>query len=52
MDTLLDNSDMKIFTDGSSVVWDVKQKTDYAMVVVGQVLKAKSLSPGTLGRDS
>ena len=51
MDTLLDNSDMKIFTDGSSVVWDVKQKTDYAMVV-GQVLKAKSLSPGTLGRDS
>ena len=50
-DTLLDHSDMKLFTDGSSVVWDGKQKTDYAMVVAGQVLKPKSL-PGTPGRDS
>ena len=50
-ETPLDNPDMEIFTDGSSVVWDGKQKTDYAMVVAGQVLKPKSL-PGTPGRDS
>ena len=52
MGTLSDHSDMKLFTDDSSVVWDGKQKTDYAVVVAGQVLKPKSLSPGIPGRDS
>ena len=43
MDTPLDNSDMEIFTDGSSFVWDGKRKAGYAMVTAEQVLEAKSL---------
>ena len=47
MDTLLDNPDMTIFTDGSSFVWDGKHKAGYAMVTAEQVLEAKSLPQGT-----
>ena len=43
MDTPLDNPDMEIFTDGSSFVRDGKQKAGYAVVMVEQVLEAKSL---------
>ena len=47
MDTLLDNPDMTIFTDGSSFVQDGKRKAGYAMVTAEQVLEAKSLPQGT-----
>ena len=47
MDTPLDNSDMEIFTDGSSFVQDGKRKAGYIMVTAEQVLEAKSLPPGT-----
>ena len=43
MDTPLDNPDTEIFTDGSSFVRDGKQKAGYAVVMVEQVLEAKSL---------
>ena len=46
-DTPLDNPDMKIFTDGSSFVWDGKHKAGYAVVTAEQVLEAKSLPQGT-----
>ena len=46
MDTPLDNSDMEIFTDDSSFVWDGKRKMGYWVVMAEQVLEAKSLSPG------
>ena len=46
MDTPLDNSDMEIFTDGSSFVWDGKWKTGYAVVMAGQVSGTKSLTSG------
>ena len=47
MDTPLDNSDMEIFTDGSSFVWDGKHKAGYAMVTAEKVLEAKYLPQGT-----
>ena len=47
MDTPLDNPDMEIFTDGSSVLWDGKCKAGYAMVMAEQVLEAKSLPQWT-----
>ena len=47
MDTLLDNPDMEIFTDGSSFVRDGKHKAGYTMVTAEQVLEAKSLPQGT-----
>ena len=47
MDTLLDNPDMTIFTDGSSFVQDGKRKAGYAVVTAEQVLEAKSLPQGT-----
>ena len=43
MDTLLDNPDMEIFTDGSSFVRDGKRKAGYAVVIAEQVLEAKYL---------
>ena len=43
MDTLLDNPDMDIFTDGSSFFWDGKHKAVYTLVTAEQVLEAKSL---------
>ena len=46
MDTPLDNSDIEIFTDVSSFVKDDKQKASYTIVIVKQVLEAKSLPPG------
>ena len=46
MDTPLDNSDMEIFTDDISFVWDGKRKMGYWVVMAEQVLEAKSLSPG------
>ena len=45
MYTPLDNSDMGIFTDGSSFVWDGKQKAGYAVVTSEQVLEVKFLPP-------
>ena len=47
MDTPLDNTDMGIFADGSSFIWDGKCKAGYAVVTAEQVLEAKSLPPGT-----
>ena len=47
MDTPLDNSDMEIFTDGSSFVRDGKHKAGYTVVTAEQVLEAKSLPQGT-----
>ena len=47
MDTPLDISDMEIFTDGSSFVWDGKRKAGYTVVTAEQVLEAKSLPQGT-----
>ena len=47
MDTLLDNPDMEIFTDGSSFVRDGKHKSGYALVTAEQALEAKSLPQGT-----
>ena len=47
MDTLLDNPDMEIFTDGSSFVRDGKRKVGYVVVKAEQVLEAKSLLQGT-----
>ena len=47
MDTSLENSDMEIFTDGSSFVRDGKPKAGYAMVTAEHVLKTKSLPQGT-----
>ena len=47
MDTPLDNSDIKIFTDGSSFVRDGKRKEGYTVVAAEQVLEAKSLPQGT-----
>ena len=47
MDTPLDNSDMEIFTDGSSFVQDGKRKAGWAVVTAEQVLEAKSLPQGT-----
>ena len=44
MDTSLDNSDIEIFTDASSLVKDDKQKASYTIVIVKQVLEAKSPS--------
>ena len=46
MDTLLDNPDMEIFTDGSSFVRDRKRKAGYPVVMAEQVLEAKSLPQG------
>ena len=43
MDTPLDNPDLEIFRDGSSFVQDGKHKAGYAVVMVEQVLEAKSL---------
>ena len=43
MDTPLDNPDMEIYTAGSSFVRDGKCKAVYAMVMVEQILEAKSL---------
>ena len=43
MNTPLDNSDMDIFTDGSSFVWDGKWKAGYAVVTSEQLLEVKSL---------
>ena len=37
MDTPLDNSDMDIFTDGSSFVQDGKHEAGYAVVMAQQV---------------
>ena len=45
MYTPLDNSDMGLFTDGSSFVWDGKQKAGYAVVTSEQVLEVKFLPP-------
>ena len=47
MDTPLDNSNMEIFTDGSSLVQDGKHKAGYAMATAEQVLEAKFLPQGT-----
>ena len=47
MDTPLDNLDMEIFTDGSSLVWNGECKAGYALVIAEQVLEAKSLPQGT-----
>ena len=47
MDTLLDNPDMEIFTDGSSFVRDGKHKAGYPMVTAEQVSETKSLLQGT-----
>ena len=47
MDTPLDNSDMEIFTDGSSFVRAGKHKAGYTVVTAEQVLEAKSLPWGT-----
>ena len=47
MDTPLDNSNMEIFTDGSSLVQDGKHKAGYAMATAEQVLEAKSLPQRT-----
>ena len=47
MDTPLDNPDMEIFTDGSSLVRDGECKADYTVVTAEQVLEAKSLPQGT-----
>ena len=47
MDTPLDNSDMEIFTDGSSFVRDGKHKAGYTVVTAEQVLEAKSLPQET-----
>ena len=47
MDTLLDNPDMEIFTDGSSFVRDGKHKAGYTMVTAEQVSETKSLLQGT-----
>ena len=47
MDTPLDNPDMEIFTDGSSLVWNGECKAGYALVTAEQVLEAKSLPQGT-----
>ena len=46
MDTPLDNPDMEIFTDGSSLVRDRKHKAGYPVVTAEQVLEAKSLPQG------
>ena len=46
-DTLLDNSDMNVFIDGSSFVRDGKWKASYSVVLSEQVLEAKSLLPNT-----
>ena len=46
MDTPLDNPDMEIFTDGSSLVQDRKHKAGYPVVTAEQVLEAKSLAQG------
>ena len=43
MDTPLENPDMEIFTDGSSLVQDRKHKAGYPVVTAEQVLEAKSL---------
>ena len=43
MDTPLDNPDMKLFTNGSSFVWDEIHKAGYAVVMAEKILKAKSL---------
>ena len=42
MDTPLGNSDMDIFTNGSSFVQDGKWKAGYAVITSEQVLEAKS----------
>ena len=47
MDTPLDNPDMEIFTDGSSLVRDGEPKAGYIVVTAEQVLEAKSLPQGT-----
>ena len=47
METPLDNPDMEVFTDGSSLVRDGKHKAGYAMVTAEQVLETKSLPQGT-----
>ena len=47
MDTPLDNPDMEIFTDGSSLVRDGECKADDTVVTAEQVLEAKSLPQGT-----
>ena len=47
MDAPLDNSDMEIFTDDSSFVWDGKRKPDYTVVTAEQVLEARFLPQGT-----
>ena len=47
MDTPLDNLDMEIFTDGSSLVRDGEPNVGYTVVTAEQVLEAKSLPQGT-----
>ena len=47
MDTPLDNLDMEIFTDGSSLVRDGEPNVAYTVVTAEQVLEAKSLPQGT-----
>ena len=47
MDTLLDNSNMEIFADGSYFVWGGKHKAGYTVVTAEQVLEAKSLPQRT-----
>ena len=47
MDTPLDNPDMEVFTDGSSLVRDGKHKAGYAVVTAEQVSETKSLPQGT-----
>ena len=47
MDAPLDNSDMEVFTDGSSFVQDGKHKAAYTVVTAEQVLEVKSLPQGT-----
>ena len=44
MDTLLDNSDMEIFADGSYFVWDGKHKAGYTVWLLNRFWK-QNLSP-------
>ena len=46
VDTPLENSDMEIFTDASSLLGDGKYTTGYAVVMAGQDSETKSLHSG------
>ena len=46
MDTSIDNPDMEVFTDGSSILRDGKRKAGYTVVTAEQVFEAKSLPQG------